>query len=169
VRIKALPLSQSKEEKRTKGVITIQRDKDSWNQRPQTLGSLTPPLTHASHTRARLHAHYHRPTPPLQLTTATHAPFCSAPTAIVADNMPPSPCRACCLVSPAPSPPLCNRAPPLAYKPPSSLSSHPKQNTPDKTPSAKSQATPFSTPSPLRSQCLVILGERELGLHLFPN
>jgi hypothetical protein len=31
VRIKALPLSQSKQEKRTKGVITIQRGKDSWN------------------------------------------------------------------------------------------------------------------------------------------
>ena len=52
VRIKALPLSQSKQEKRTEGVITIQRGKDSWNQRPQTSGSLTPPLT-----RARLHAH----------------------------------------------------------------------------------------------------------------
>jgi hypothetical protein len=29
VRIKALPLSQSKQEKRTEGVITIQRGKDS--------------------------------------------------------------------------------------------------------------------------------------------
>jgi hypothetical protein len=66
VRIKALPLSQSKQEKRTEGVITIQRGKDSWNQRPQTSESLTPPLTRAPHTRARLHAHYHRPTPPLQ-------------------------------------------------------------------------------------------------------
>ena len=87
MRIKALPLSQSKQEKRTEGVITIQRGKDSWNQRPQTSGSLTPPLTRAPRTRARLHAHYHRPTPPLQRTTATHAPFCSAPTAIVAGNM----------------------------------------------------------------------------------
>jgi hypothetical protein len=105
VRIKALPLSQNKQKKRTKEVITIQRGKDSWNQRPQTLGSLTPPLTRAPRTRARLHAHYHRPTPPLQRTTATHAPFCSAPTAIIVGNMPPSPCRACCLVSLAPSPP----------------------------------------------------------------
>jgi hypothetical protein len=75
VRIKVLPLSQSKQEKRAEGVITIQRGKDSWNQRPQTSGSSTPPLT-----RACLHAHYHRPTPRLQRTTATHAPFCSAPT-----------------------------------------------------------------------------------------
>jgi hypothetical protein len=59
VRIKALPLSQSKQKKRTKGVITIHRGKDSSNQRPQTSGSLTPPLTRAPRTRARLHAHYH--------------------------------------------------------------------------------------------------------------
>jgi hypothetical protein len=126
VRIKALPLSQSKQKKRTKGVITIQRCKDSWNERPQTSGSLTPPLTRAPRTRARLHAHYHRPTPPLQHTTATHAPFCSAPTTIVAGNSPPSPCRTCFLVSPAPSLPLHTpRAPPLAYNPPtSSLNSH---------------------------------------------
>jgi hypothetical protein len=52
MRIKALPLSQSKQEKRTEGVITIQRGKDSWNQRPQTSGSLTPPLTRAPRTRA---------------------------------------------------------------------------------------------------------------------
>jgi hypothetical protein len=57
VRIKALPLSQSKQEKRTEGVITIQRGKDSCNQRPQTSGSLTPPLTRAPRTCARLHAH----------------------------------------------------------------------------------------------------------------
>jgi hypothetical protein len=73
-------LSQSKQEKRTKGVITIQRGKDSWNQRPQTLGSSTPPLTHAPRTRARPHAHYHRPHPPLQRTHRRHhrrhqAPF----------------------------------------------------------------------------------------------
>ena len=81
VRIKALPLSQSKQEKRTEGVITIQRGKDSWNQRPQTSGSLTPPLTHAPCTRACLHAHYRRP-----------RPLCSAPTApIVTGNRPPFP------------------------------------------------------------------------------
>ena len=79
VRIKALPLSQSKQEKRTEGVITIQRGKDSWNQRPQTSGSLTPPLTRAPCTRARLHAHHHRPTPPLQRTTAAHATFAAHP------------------------------------------------------------------------------------------
>jgi hypothetical protein len=67
VRIKALAVSQSKQEKRTKGVITIQRGKDSWNQRPQTSGSLTTPLT-----RAHLHAHYHYPTPPLQRTHRRH-------------------------------------------------------------------------------------------------
>jgi hypothetical protein len=94
-------------------------------------------------------AHYRHPCPLLQ---RTHA--------IVAGNRPPSPCHTCCLVSPTPSLPLRTRAPTLAYKTSrtSSLSSHPKQNTPDKTPSAKSQATPFPTPSPLRSQCLVILG-----------
>jgi hypothetical protein len=79
VRIKALPLSQSKQEKRTEGVITIQRGKDSWNQRPQTSGSLTPPLTRAPRTCA------------LPPTTATHAPFCSTPTTIVAGNRPPFP------------------------------------------------------------------------------
>jgi hypothetical protein len=45
MRTKALLLSQSKQEKRTEGVITIQRGKDFWNQRPQTSGSLNPPLT----------------------------------------------------------------------------------------------------------------------------
>jgi hypothetical protein len=74
VRIKALPLSQSKQEKRTEGVITIQRGKDSWNQRPQTSGSSTPPLTRAPRTRARLHAHYHHPRPPLQRTTTAAPP-----------------------------------------------------------------------------------------------
>jgi hypothetical protein len=129
MRIKALPLSQSKQEKRTKGVITIQRGKDSWNQRPQTSGPLTPPLTLAPRTRARLHAYYHCPTPPLQCTTATHAPFCSAPTAIVAGNRPPSPYRTCCLVSPAPSLPLHTpRAPPLAYKTPHQLPQLPSRS-----------------------------------------
>jgi hypothetical protein len=47
VRTKALPLSQSKQKKMTEEVITIQRGKDSWNQRPQTPGSSTPPLTRA--------------------------------------------------------------------------------------------------------------------------
>jgi hypothetical protein len=98
VRIKALPLSQTKQEKRTEEVITIQRGKDSWNQRPQTSGSLTPPLTRAPCTRVRLHAHYHRPHPPF----AEHPPPPSSP----ATPGPPSPCRTCCLVSPAPSLPL---------------------------------------------------------------
>ena len=129
-RIKALPLSQSKQEKRTKGVITIQRGKDSWNQRPQTSGSLTPPLTCAPRTRARLHAHYHRPTPSLQRTTATHASFCSAPTAtIIAGNTrPPSPYRPRCRVAPTPSPLLRNRTPPLAYKTPHQLPQLPSRS-----------------------------------------
>jgi hypothetical protein len=34
VKIKALPLSQSKQKKRTEEVINIHRGKDSWNQIP---------------------------------------------------------------------------------------------------------------------------------------
>jgi hypothetical protein len=122
VRIKALPLSQSKQEKRTKGVITIQRGKDSWNQGPQTSGSLTPPLTRAPRTRAHLHAHYHRPPP-----FAAHPPPPSSP----ATPSSPSPCYTCCLVSPAPSPPLRTRAPPhisLAYKSPHQLPQLPSRS-----------------------------------------
>jgi hypothetical protein len=82
MRIKALPLSQSKQKKRTKGVITIQRGKNSWNQRPQTSGSLTPPLTRAPRTRACLHVHHHRPTSPLQHTHhQQHRPHSIAPAA----------------------------------------------------------------------------------------
>jgi hypothetical protein len=130
VRIKALPLSQSKQEKRTKGVITIQRGKDSWNQGPQTLGSSTPPLTRAPRTRARLHAHYHRPTPPFAAHYRRPRHLCSAPTAtIIAGNTrPPSPCRTRCRVAPTPSPPLCNRAPPLAYKTPHRLPQLPSRS-----------------------------------------
>jgi hypothetical protein len=161
VRIKALPLSQSKQKKRTKEVITIQRGKDFWNQRPQTSGPLTQPLTLAPRTRARLLAHYHHPTPPLQRTTATHTPFTAHPPPLPPAT--PSPLhRTCCLVSPAPSPPLCTRAPPLAYKTPHQLPQTPillkAKHTHDKIPSTKSQATPFFAPAPLRSQCLVILG-----------
>jgi hypothetical protein len=65
VRIKALPLSQSKQKKRTEEVITIQRGNDSWNQRPQTSGSSTPPLTSAPRTRA----------PPPCALPLHHAPF----------------------------------------------------------------------------------------------
>ena len=80
VRIKALPLSQSKQEKRTEGVITIHRGKDSWNQRPQTSGSLTPPLIRAPCTRAPppttapcpLYSALPPPTPPLQRTHRHH-------------------------------------------------------------------------------------------------
>jgi hypothetical protein len=133
VRTKALPLSQSKHEKRIEGVITIQRGKDSWNQRPQTSGSLTPPLTRAPRTHACLHVHYHRPTPPF----AAHPPLPLSP----ATPAPPVPLRRTrCLVSPAPSPPLHNRTPPLAYKTPtSSLNFYLAQakHTPDKIPSAK--------------------------------
>jgi hypothetical protein len=69
VSIKALPLSQSKQEKRTEGVITIQRGKDSWNQRPQTSGSSTP---HACPPPCALAP---PPMPPLQRTTAAHPPL----------------------------------------------------------------------------------------------
>jgi hypothetical protein len=80
MRIKALPLSQSKQKKRTEGVITLQRGKDSWNQSPQTSGSSTPPPTRAPRMRALppttvplpLAAHYRRPTPPLQRTHCRH-------------------------------------------------------------------------------------------------
>jgi hypothetical protein len=148
VRIKALPPSQSKQEKRTKEVITIQRGKDSWNQRPQTSGSLTPPLTCASRTRARLHAHYHRPTPPLQRTHRRHhrrqqAPFPSIALAVTwhllhHHHSAPEHHLACRLpINPPPAP-----STPISLK---------AKHTPDKIPSAKSQATPFSTPSPLRS------------------
>jgi hypothetical protein len=85
VRIKALPLSQSKQKKRTKEVITIQRGKDSWNHRPQTSGSLTPPLTRAP---ARVLASMHTTTapPPLQRThhhyRQQHHPPSIVPTAL---------------------------------------------------------------------------------------
>jgi hypothetical protein len=120
VRIKALPLSQSKQEKRTEGVITIQRGKDSWNQRPQTSGSSTPPLTRAP---ARVPAS-------MRTSTAAHAPFAvhyRRPPPFTVHPLPPSspattpsPCRTCYLVH------LLHhyhsthtpRAPPLAYKPP---------------------------------------------------
>jgi hypothetical protein len=67
MRIKALPLSQSKQKKRTK-VIIIHRGKDSWNQRPQTSGSSTPPLTRAPRTRVSPPCALPPPTPPLQRT-----------------------------------------------------------------------------------------------------
>jgi hypothetical protein len=50
---------------------------------PETtnIRSLTPPLTCAPRTRARLHAHYHRPTPPFAAHYRHPCPLCSAPTA----------------------------------------------------------------------------------------
>jgi hypothetical protein len=139
MRIKALPLSQSKQKKRTEEVITIQRGKDSWNQRPQTSGSLTPPLTRAPP------AHV-----PASMRTTTPTPLCSAPTPSSPTTGPPSPCHTCCLMSPTPSPPLRTRAPTLAYKTSrtSSLSSHPKQNTPDKSPLPNHKQLHFPLPRP---------------------
>jgi hypothetical protein len=157
VRIKALPLSQSKQEKRTEGVITIQ-------ERQRFLGPeatnirVVDPTTHPCPP--------HACPPPCALPPPPH-PLCSAPTAtIVAGNMLPPPLvvfsAAWHLLHHRHSSP---RAPPcmlLAYKTPTLAPSTPNslnaKHTPDKIPSAKSQATPFSTPSPLRSQCLVILG-----------
>jgi hypothetical protein len=119
VRIKALPLSQSKQEKRTEGVITIQRGKDSWNQRPQTSGSSTPPLTRAP---ARVPAS-------MRTSTAAHAPFAAHPPPPLSPATgSPSPYRTCCLVSPTPSPPLRTRAPTLAYKPPHQLPQLPSRS-----------------------------------------
>ena len=151
MRIKALPLSQSKLKKRTEGVITIQRGKDSWNQRPQTSGSLTPPLTCAPRTRARLHAHYHRPTPPLQRTTATHPPFQRAHRCHHRrQHQAPSPCRTCCRVAPTPSPLLRNRTPLLAYKTPHQLPQLPtrSKHTPDKSPLPNRKQLHFPLPHP---------------------
>jgi hypothetical protein len=143
-------LSQSKQKNRTEEVITIQRGKDSWNQRPQTSGSSTPPLTRASRTRARLHAHYHRPRPPLQRThhhyrqqhppSITHVASCHL------------------LHHHHSTPPRAPHSPINPHQLPQLSSRSKAKHTPDKIPSAKPQATPFSTPSPLRSQCLVILG-----------
>jgi hypothetical protein len=80
VRIKELPLSQSKQEKRTEGVITIQRGKDSWNQRPQTSVSSTPPLTRAPPHACLPPCAPPPPHAPLQrTTTAAHAPFAAHP------------------------------------------------------------------------------------------
>jgi hypothetical protein len=129
VRIKALPLSQIKQEKRTKGVITIQRGQDSWNQRPQTLGSLTPPLTRVPRTRALPPC---APPPP-------HFPFVAHPPPPLPPATPSPLHRTCCLVSPAPSPPLHT----LVYRSPiksptSSLSSY----------SAKSKTLPIKYPLP---------------------
>jgi hypothetical protein len=138
VRIKALPLSQSKQKKRTKEVITIQRGKDSWSQRPQTLGSLTPPLTRASlhacpaSMRSTTAPHplwsaLPPPMPPLQHTHRIH--HCR-------QHQPPPLHRTCCRVAPAPSPPL-------AYKFPHQLPQfHPTQS---KTP-------PIKPPLPNRKQ-----------------
>jgi hypothetical protein len=154
VRIKALPLSQSKQKTRTEEVITIQRGKDSWNQRPQTSGSLTPPLTRDPPCTLA--------SPPCALPPP-HAPFAAHPSPPLPPATPPPLHRTCCLVAPAPSPPLRTRAPPcipFAYKTPNnSLSSHPKQSTHQiKSPLPNCKQLHFFTPSPLRSQCLVILG-----------
>jgi hypothetical protein len=106
------------------------------------------------------------PMPPLQRTTAAHPPFQRAhPPPLPPATQSPLPCRLCYRVSPAPSPPLLTQAPPripLAYKTPTSspnLPSRPKQSTHQiKSPLPNSKQLHFSTPSPLRSQCLAILG-----------
>jgi hypothetical protein len=111
VRIKALPLSQSKQEKRTKGVITIQRGKNSWNQRPQTSGSSTPPLTHAPTRVPRLQPS--PPTPPLQRTHRHHhrrqhqppLPLsCLLPRVTCSLTTPPHPCIPLAYKIPQPAP-----------------------------------------------------------------
>jgi hypothetical protein len=162
VRIKALSLSQSEQEKRTEEVITIQRGKDSWNHKPQTSGSLTPPLTRAPHTCAPPPCTL----PPSQHTTTTPCALCNAPTAITASNTVPPPlvvfAAAWHLLHhrySAPEHHLAYRLPiKLPHQLPQSSSRSEQSTLPIKIPSTKSQATPFATPSPLRSQCLVILG-----------
>jgi hypothetical protein len=116
VRIKALSLSQSKQEKRTEEVITVQRGKDSWNQRPQTSGSSTPPLTRAPpppRMRAPPPCALPPPLTPFPAHYRRPCPLCSAPTTITASNTIPLH-HTCCLVSPAPTPPLHT----LAYRSP---------------------------------------------------
>jgi hypothetical protein len=97
-------------------------------------------------------AHYRHPRPLLQRTHRHHrrqkAPL----------PMPRLLPRVTCSITTTPHPPEHPRSP--ITPPTGSLNSHLAQskNSPDKIPSTKLQATPFSTPSPLRSQCLVILG-----------
>jgi hypothetical protein len=109
------------------------------------------------------------PPPPRPLCSALPPPprpLCSTPTAtIVAGNTrPPFPLRRIrCHVAPTPSPPLRTRAPPripLAYKTSALAPSVPipSKTLPIKYPLPNCKQLHFSTPSPLRSQCLVILG-----------
>ena len=106
------------------------------------------------------------PMPPLQRTTAAHPPLQRTHRRHHRRHQAPFPlCRIRCHVAPTPSPPLRTRAPPripLAYKTPTSspnLPSRPKQSTHQiKSPLPNSKQLHFSTPSPLRSQCLAILG-----------
>ena len=155
MRIKALPLSQSKQEKRTEGVITIQRGKDSWNQRPQTSGSSTPPLTCAP---ARV--------PTSMRTTTAPRPLCSAlppPTPPFAAHPPPSspatgplplvaPTASCHLLHHRHSAPehhhQCHspiKPPPPAPSTPISLKA---KHTPDKSPLPNRKQLHFPLPRP---------------------
>jgi hypothetical protein len=139
MRIKALPLSQSKQEKRTEGVITTQRGKDSWNQRPQTSGSSTPPLTVPPRMLARLHAHHHRPTFPLQRTHRRHYHQQHHPPSLAL-------VASCHLLHHRHSAPEHHLTYCSPIKLPHQLPQLPSQakHTPDKIPSAKLQATLFS-------------------------
>jgi hypothetical protein len=115
VRIKTLPLSQSKQEKEDKrSYYHIERQR--FLELETTNIRVIDPTTHPCPTRtcpASMHtttapvpfaAHYHRPTS-----------LCSAPTAaIIAGNNPPPLRRTRCRVAPAPSPPLHT----LAYRSP---------------------------------------------------
>jgi hypothetical protein len=122
---------------------------------PETINiRVIDPTTHpCPRTHARLQAHYHRPTPPFQhprpLWSALPPPTpllqCTHRLHHRRQHQAPSPCRTRCRVAPTPSPLLRNRTPPLAYKAPHQLPQFPSKSkhTPDKIPSAKSQATPF--------------------------
>jgi hypothetical protein len=109
---------------------------------------IDPPLTRAP---ARMPAS-------MRTSTTAHAPFAAhyrRPPPFAAHPLPPSspatcplpPCRVCCRVSPAPSPPLLTRAPPLAYKTPHQLPQLPsrlKQSTLQINPLCQIASNPIS-------------------------
>jgi len=151
VRIKALPLSQSKQKKRTKGVITIQRQRFL---EPETTNiRVIDPTTHPCPPHA---------CPPPCALPPPHAPLCSAlppPTPPLQrthrhhhrrQHQAPSPYRTRCRVAPTPSPLLRNRTPTLAYKPPHQLPQLPtrSKHTPDKSPLPNRKQLHFPLPRP---------------------
>jgi hypothetical protein len=146
VRIKALPLSQSKQEK--EDIRSYYHTERQRFLEPETTNiRVIDPTTHpCPRTRALPPCAYRRP-----------CPLCNAPTTITASNTTPSIALAVAwhLLHHHHSTPRAPPRIPLAYKTPPPAPSTPislkEKHTPDKIPSTKSQATPFSTPLPLRS------------------